>query len=304
MNRLLLLVAFLSWPWVAIALILAPLILPGLQVSGFAVIPLSLVIWGIQAIIAARLLPLIPSMLIRAVFERLNPSDRWQDKLKLFVRSWCIWFGSTAIGYGTVWGLLAIASQGLPGVSIADRLTLSLAALLVFYFPQAAQAEFSEPLKTAPLKLRSFLAVPISVLTFPLIPGTIATLSPIIPNSGLSITPVQAAIAYALLQTMRTALASVFTQTQLSLKSFFPNLPHPRAFLDSLPIAQQFPWLILFASITLSVNGFFIWSSLEIVPGIISRYPAGLFTFAIATFIGVVIHGLILAPFSTSSPEE
>lgn len=299
-----LILVLFSLPWVAMALTIATVILPGLQISLPAILLLTVVILICQTIITAGILPLLPKLVLLQVLDRLNADRGWLAKLQKFLQSWLIWFGTNLIGYGIVLGLLWLAQSFLPGVKISDSLTLFSTALIVFYFPQAAQEEFGKPLKTLPVNGKSFLAVLVSIVTFPLIPWAIATLASLIPQSGLIITPLLAAIAYTIFQTMATVWAAILKQIGLSWASIFPDIPNMKSFLDSLPPLLQWPCILILLSATLALNIFFVWSSTKIVPGILISYPYGLITFGVAAFAGAFLQGIIMMPFSHDSKAD
>ncbi|MEA5420695.1 hypothetical protein VB712_15790 [Spirulina sp. CCNP1310] len=293
-----------SLPWVVIAFTLATLILPGLQISFPAILLLSLVILAIQTVITAGILPILPKLVLLRVLNLLDTSHGWLAKLQKFGQSWLTWFVTNLIGYGIIWGLLWLAQSFLPGVKISDPLTLFATALIVFYFPQAAQKEFGEPLKTLPVNRRSLLTVLVSIITFPLIPWMIATLGSIIPHSGLMITPLLAAVTYGIFKTMWAVWASILKQIQLSWAGIFPHIPNMKIFLESLPPSLEYPCIVILLIATLAINIVFGWLSTRIVPGISIRYPYGLVTFALAGFVGALLQGIILMPFRSEAKED
>lgn len=290
--------AFILFPlaWIPIALATATIVLPGFQISLPAAIFLSLVVPVVQVLIGLPMIPLAVKYVLSFLVSYLIPTrtNSWLEKFQAISQSWLLWLLSSCLGYGLILGLLWLAKSFLPGVAVRDQSTLLWAALILQWLPQTAQEEFAKPLKTLPITWRSILAVILGIVSFPLIPLSIAWLGNTIPNSGLTITPLLAAVTYAIYRSIVAGWQSILNPLTLTWRILFPGFPKLEALIENLPESLQWLSIIVFLAITLPITIIPLWLATKIVLGTQIIYPMGLVTFAVASIVSAICQGMVI----------
>ncbi|NJL91001.1 MAG: hypothetical protein HC916_15310 [Coleofasciculaceae cyanobacterium SM2_1_6] len=102
--------------------------------------------------------------------------------------------------------------------------------------------------------------IPISKeISFPLIPLSIACLGNTIPNSGLTITPLLAAVTYAIYQSILAGWRSILDPLTLTWRLLLPGFPKLEDLIENLPKSLQWLSIIVFLAITLPITIIPLW---------------------------------------------
>ncbi len=296
---------FILFPlvWIPIAIVVIPFILPEFHIPLLAAVILSLTISGTQVLISLYALPLILKSFSNVLFSPFR-STSWQEKLQIIVQNWLLWTVSTCVGYGVILGLLWLVKSLPLGLTIGESNNLFWAALILQWLPQAAQEDLGKSLATFPFTWRSLLAVFLSIISFPLIPLTIHWIGNISPYLGLTISPIIAAVTYAIYQSISEVWRSLLKPLRVTWMVLFPEFPKLESVIEKSSGLVQWLWIALLFIGTLFVGAIPLWLATKIVAGIQISYPIGLVTFLLAIVVGKTAQGAITSLANVGSTAD